>query len=116
MKFFMKGLVAHLQGNLTYAAVSRHGIDSLTDFFRMLESRGVTCLRIDCGRVRDADIGGVQMLYVWMQCARIRGMESVLVNLPDMLHATLRRLGLDTCFQQVASSVQCTGLTLLPVR
>lgn len=113
MKFKMKGSVAHLQGDLTHSAVTRHCIDSLADSLRKLESLGGKYLRIDCGRVRDVDISSLQMLYVWMQCARIRGVESVLVNLPDMLHATLRKFGMENCFR-VTSPFQIAGLTLLP--
>jgi anti-anti-sigma regulatory factor len=53
---------------------------------------------IDCSGVRIADLSGLQLLYVWMQCASLWGVESELVNLPDRLQQTIHTLGVEHCF------------------
>ena len=115
MKLCMQGPVAHLQGDLTCAGMTSNGIESLSESLHQIESVGGKNLRIDCGKILSADFSGLQLLYVWMQCARIRGMESELVNLPTILHAALQRIGLWNCFQ-VVSPYQNGGLTLLPIQ
>lgn len=99
MKIITKGTVAHLQGDLTHSGVTRNIINSLAVSLQKIISVGEKSIRIDCGRIRSADISGLQLLYVWMHCARFRGVEPELVNLPDTLQKTMHRMGLEHCFQ-----------------
>lgn len=115
MKLCMHGSVAHLQGDLTHDGMTSQGIESLSVSMQQLESDGVKKFHIDCRRILTADFYGLQLLYVWVQCARIRGMETELVNLPDALHTALQRSGFLRCFQAV-SLFNNSGLTLLPVQ
>ena len=62
------GVAAYLQGDLTLSGMTYKSIDSLADSLRQIESAGGMKIRIDCGRVRAADISGMQILDVWMQC------------------------------------------------
>jgi anti-anti-sigma regulatory factor len=57
---------------------------------------------IDCGKVRSADFSGLQLLYVWMQCAKFWGVEASLVNLPDRFKKDIEKLGLSNCFTGTA--------------
>lgn len=98
MTFYKKGTVAHLHGDLTHSGVTQNIIDSLAVSLHKMESGGEMNICIDCGRIRSADISGLQLLYVWMQCARFRGVETKLVNLSDSLRRTLHKLGLGHCF------------------
>jgi anti-anti-sigma regulatory factor len=98
MTISMEGAVAHLKGDLTHSGVTRNIINSLAVSLQQIETRGKKNLRIDCGRIRFADMCGLQLLYVWMQCARFRGVEPELVNLPDTLQQTLQTMGLGHCF------------------
>jgi ABC-type transporter Mla MlaB component len=93
MTFCSEGTVAYLQGDLTHSGVTRIIIKSLAVFLQQIVSRGGKNIRIDCGRVIAADISGLQLLYVWMACARFKGMEPELVNLPDSLQQAIQRMG-----------------------
>jgi anti-anti-sigma regulatory factor len=65
-----------------------------------MESGGIKKIRVDCGSVRVADLSGLQLLDVWMRCARIRGVEPELVNLPDSLRQSMQRMGYRYCFTE----------------
>jgi len=94
----MEDTVAHLQGDLTRTGVTGSTIDELAVSLGQLESGGKKNVRIDCGRIRTADVSGLQLLYVWMQCARFRGVESELVNLSDSLQQAMQGTGFIDCF------------------
>lgn len=85
-----------LSGDLTIAGVA-HQTEVLTNALFRIESGGEKRLRIDCGEIVGIDMCGLQLLYVWMECARIRGVETLLVNLPDSMQQVVQRLGL-MCF------------------
>lgn len=89
MTISLEGTVARLQGDLTGSGMNNSEIVLLAGSLGQLETTGEKKLHIDCEQIRAADITGLQILYVWLQCARIRGVEPQLVNLPDALqHAT----------------------------
>jgi len=98
MKFFTEGTVAHLQGDLTHSGMTDNIIKSLAVSLQQVTSGGEKNFRIDCGRVGTADISGLQLLYVWMQCARFRGVETELVNISGTLRQTMQEMGLGHCF------------------
>jgi ABC-type transporter Mla MlaB component len=98
MKIFMNGTNGQLQGNLTGSGVTGSCIDSLTDSLQQIQTDGAKKIRIDCGRVLSVDMGGLRLLYVWMQCARFRGIELELVNLSDCLMQVMHKFGLRHCF------------------
>lgn len=100
MEVITKGTVAHLRGDLTHSGVSHSIIKSLAASLQQIVAGGLKTLHIDCGRIRSADASGLQLLYVWMQCARFRGVQPELINLPDCLQHTLRRMGLGDCFSE----------------
>lgn len=98
MKMFMNDGIAQLQGDLTDSGVTGSCIDSLSHSLQLIQSDGAKNIRIDCGRVRRVDLGGLRLLYTWMQCARFRGVELELVNLSDSLRQVMHRCGLGHCF------------------
>jgi len=98
MKIVTKDMVTHLHGDLTHSGVTHSIITLLAASLQRMTAGGRKNIRIDCGRVRTADTSGLQLLYVWMQCARFRGVEPELVNLPDSLQQTMQRMGLGHCF------------------
>ena len=98
MKIIAKNTIAHLHGDLTHEGMTSNIKKSLAVSLLKIETDGEKKISIDCGRVRSADISGLQLLYVWMQCARFRGVEPRLVNLTDALQQTLLRMGLGHCF------------------
>jgi len=94
MKVCMNGSVGHLQGELTNSAVTDSCIASLTVSLQQIASRGEKKMRIDCKRISRVDMSGLRLLYVWMQCARFRGVELQLVNLSDALLQLMETFGL----------------------
>jgi len=98
MKIFSKGAVAHLHGDLTHSGMTSGSIDALDVSLQRIESGGEKNIRIDCSRIRTSDISGLQLLYVWMQCARFRGVEPELVNLSDSLQQAMQMMGVGHCF------------------
>jgi len=89
MKMFMEGTMAQLQGDWTYSGMTHRNIRTLADYLGQIETSGRDKIRIDCGNVSAFDINGLQLLEVWMQCARYMGVESELVNMPDSFKQTV---------------------------
>jgi anti-anti-sigma regulatory factor len=98
MNIYTKGSVAHLQGDLTHSGVTDNIINSLSVTLQQVASGGENFFRIDCRKIGIADRRGLQLLYVWMQCARFRGVEPVLVNLSETLQQSIQRMGLGQFF------------------
>lgn len=111
MTICTKDKVTHLQGDLTHSGVDINIIRSLAVSLQQFASGGEKNVRIDCGRIRAVDISGLQMLYVWMQCARFRGVEPELVNLPDSLQQALQKLGLGQFFTDNGSHPETPVVT-----
>ncbi|MDA8430321.1 MAG: STAS domain-containing protein [Geobacteraceae bacterium] len=72
-------------------------IDSLLLSLKQIENRGTRVVTIDCGQIDDGDTSRLQLLNVWMLCARLRGFEPKLVNLSDSLKQTIQNLELKHC-------------------
>lgn len=100
MKIHMKGSIGQLQGNLTDAGVTGNCIDLLSDSLQQIELDGVRHISIDCGRVLRVDLGGLRLLYTWIQCARFSGIELELVNLSDCLRQVMLKFGFRHCFAE----------------
>ena len=98
MAMYSEGTVAHLHGDLTHAGVTHTIVTSLGALLHQIAAGGEKNFRLDCTKLLTIDISGLQLLYVWMQCARFRGVEPELVNIPDSLQQTIRRMGLGHCF------------------
>lgn len=104
MNIYTKGTVAYLQGNLSHSGTTDNIINTLSVSLQQVASGGEKILHIDCEKIISADISGLQLLYVWMQCARYRGVEPELINLPKILRKIMRRMGLGHCFTSRTSA------------
>jgi len=91
MTICVTGSEARLEGDWTLAGVTRN-LALLALSLQQLEAGGEKNLRIDCGQMKEADISGLQLLNVWMQCARLRGVKPVLVNVPERLRHAMQTL------------------------
>ncbi|HEX9023233.1 MAG TPA: hypothetical protein VF799_05275 [Geobacteraceae bacterium] len=91
MTVHMAGGEAHLVGDWTLSGLTGN-IDSLTLSLHQLELGRGKNLQINCGQLRKADRCGLELLNVWIQCARLRGAEPVLVNVPESLSQTMHAL------------------------
>ena len=104
MAIYSEDTVAHLQGDLDHSGVTHSIVNSLAVSLQQIVSGSEKNIRIDCGKVRTADSNGLQLLYVWMQCARFRGVEPELVNLSDSLQHTMQTMGIGHCFSGAATT------------
>lgn len=93
----MAGAVAHLEGDWTMTGVADN-IESLVVSLNRMEAEGEKYLHINCGRIEETDTSGLQLLNVWMECARLRGIEPVLVNVTDSMRRTIHELGFSRSF------------------
>jgi len=91
MTIRMAGAEAHLEGDWTLSGAALH-IDSLALCLQQIESGGEKNLRIDCRQISKADASGLQLLRVWLECARMRGVEPTLVNVPERLQHAMKGL------------------------
>lgn len=91
MKIFMTATEARLAGDWTLTGVTRN-IGLLSQSLQKLKPGGDRSLLVDCGEIRDADISGLQLLNVWLQCVRFHGMEPILINVPKRLQYTMQML------------------------
>ena len=83
----------NLSGDWTISGVVKQ-LDSLSHALQNLESRGNKKLLVDCGNINSIDMTGLQLLHVWMECARIRGVKPQLINLPVDMRHMIQPLGL----------------------
>ena len=69
MKIHTKGTIAHLHGDLTHSGVTYNIVTTLAASLEKLGSGGEKSFHLECGKVLSADVSGLQLLYVWIQCA-----------------------------------------------
>jgi len=98
MKIYKEETVAHLEGDLTQSGVICNITDFLAVSLQKIVSGGDKKIRIDCKRIRTADIRGLQRLFVWTQSAKTRGVESELINLSHSMRQSMQRMGFEHCF------------------
>jgi len=103
MKLYTTGTVAHLHGDLTHSGATDNIVHTLAASLQQLGSDGGKSFHIDCGEILSADIGGLRLLSVWMQCVKFRGVEAKLVNLPKRLQQEIERLEPGDCFVNAAA-------------
>lgn len=82
MNMHMSGTVVHMEGNWTMNGLSRSNLNSLASALQQIEPGSANTLRIDCEYVSSIDITGLQLLDVWLRCAKLRGATPELVNTP----------------------------------
>lgn len=99
MKTCTERTVAHLQGDLTQSGVTNNIINLLAVSLQKIVSGGDKNILIDCESIRKADTSGLQLLFVWMYCARFRGVEPALVNLSDSLRLVIKKMGFEHRFK-----------------
>lgn len=87
----------HLSGDWTISGVVGQ-LDSLKSSLQKLDSAKKKRIHIDCGKIDAIDMSGLQLLHVWMELAKMRGVKTELINLPAIMHQNIHRLGLGHCF------------------
>jgi len=84
MAIRMAGSKAFLEGDWTLNGATRN-IDSLSFSLQQIDVMTGKTLHIDCAQISNADPSGLQLLSVWLECARIRGVVPRLGNVPEKL-------------------------------
>lgn len=92
MTIRMDGADVFLAGDWDISGVVAH-IDTLSNILQQVDEGGKTILKVDCGEIKTVDADGLQILKVWLQCARFRGIEAKLVNLSDGLQRLMLATG-----------------------
>lgn len=103
MAIRMEGNDVFLVGDWSISGIIGH-IDRLSDILQQFNNLGNKDLRVDCGQINSIDFNGLQILKVWLQCARFRGLEPKMVNLPEGMQRIMLVTGFATsdtgiCFE-----------------
>lgn len=86
-----------LSGDWTITGVvSQVGL--LSHSLQKLASGRKKRIHIDCGKINSIDMSGLQLLHVWMELVKMRGVDAQLLNMPADMQHTIRRLGLGHSF------------------
>jgi ABC-type transporter Mla MlaB component len=99
MKTELTGVATNLSGDWTMSGISNQ-VPLL-----MAISSGIgggipqtNRLVVDCSGIKQIDMSGLQLLYVWVQCLQIKGLRAELVNLSDCMRSTVQKVGLHQFF------------------
>lgn len=95
MAISLDGSIAHLHGDWTIKGLTKENINLLTAMLQKIDSVSSGKLLIICKQISDTDFIGLQLLKVWMQCVRLRGVEPELVDPPAKLLQYFKSAGLD---------------------
>lgn len=94
MRVQMSGSTARLVGDWSLAGVNQHNLDTLSAALQQIEPAATRRLLIDCRQVHALDATGRQILTVWLQCVKLRGVEPELLIPANTLQQTFRDLGI----------------------
>ena len=89
-----------LAGDFSITGVVKQ-LASLTNTLKKLEINQNRKLHVDCTRISRIDMSGLQLLHVWKECARMRGVEPQLINLPEHMHRAIQSMGLERSFMDL---------------
>jgi anti-anti-sigma regulatory factor len=97
MVTYTNGTEVKLSGHWDLSGVVLQ-IESLSALHQLEESGLEKLYNIDCSEISSVDMSGLQLLHVWLQCVRLRGVKPELINLPEGMQQTIKQLGLENCF------------------
>lgn len=97
MAMLSTGTKHHLSGDWTISGVVGQ-VDLLSQSLKKLESTKKKRIHIDCGNIDSIDMSGLQLLHVWMELVKMRGVETRLLNLPADMQQAIESLGLVQSF------------------
>ena len=83
----------NLSGDWTISGIVGQ-LDLLSSSLNTLESAGKMRVHIDFVKINAIDMSGMQLLNVWLQCCKWRGVEPTLVNVPESFSHIMLRTGL----------------------
>jgi len=83
--------ILNLSGDWTLSGVVSQ-IDLMSHSLQKITTSRHKSFHIDCAKIDNIDLSGVQLLYVWLECARMRGIEPIFVNVPEKIRHKLCRI------------------------
>ena len=92
MMIRMEGTDVILTGDWNISGVVGQ-VDTLSNILQQVDASGHKTLKVDCGEIKSVDYNGLQLLKVWLQCARFRGLEPKLVNLSQSMQRIMQVTG-----------------------
>ena len=72
-------------------------IEALSSLHQLAFAMEKHC-RIDCSEISNVDMTGLQLLHAWLQCISFHGVNHELINLPEGMQQTIKRMGLENSF------------------
>ena len=90
MSMFLEGSDAYLVGDWTLSGTVSN-LEALSFSLQQINSEKEKQLRINCGRIGKVDNSGMQLLNVWMECARIRGVVPRLTNVTENMKQLIQQ-------------------------
>ena len=93
--------IYHLFGEWTISGVDDQ-FRVLSETLQEMASGPNKLPHVDCGNICSFDMSGLQLLHVWLECAKMQGIIVQLVNLPDSMQQTIRRLGFGHAFHEIS--------------
>lgn len=102
----MSGSVVYLEGDWTLTGVAEN-IDSVLSCLNQIQSKGEKSFQINCGQIEETDTSGLQLLNVWVECARGRGIEPKLVSVTDGMLRSINELGFSYLFSDSYLEAPC---------
>lgn len=106
MTIRMAGVVAYLEGDWTMTSAADN-IDSVMHFLNQIAAEGKSSFLINCGHIEETDTSGLQILNVWVECARLRGIEPKLVDVTDGMLRAINEFGFSHLFSDVYPETLC---------
>ena len=82
MAIKISGRHVFLEGDWTLSGIARN-LHYLSFSLQQLDLTTEKNLLIDCSAVRSMDFSGMQILNVWLECVRIRGIVPAFINVPE---------------------------------
>ncbi len=97
MELAIFGKVVSLRGDWRLIRVTQSSIHLLADSLEQISSGTDKNPQIDCKQISRLDIGGLELLYTWFHCFRLRGIEPVLINPPEKIQKAFHGMDFLRC-------------------
>ncbi len=91
-----------LSGEWTISEIDSQ-FNSLNETLRKLPLGGKKSVQVDCAGIGSIDMSGLQLIHVWMECAKMQGVTVELMNTPNCMRQSIRQLGFEQYFTENGS-------------
>ncbi|MDD5286184.1 MAG: STAS domain-containing protein [Desulfuromonadaceae bacterium] len=88
---------SYLNGNWTIAGIVQQ-VPRLPEL-KLNDNRTDSTIAIDCSGIEEIDMNGFELLHVWLNCIKLRGLRAELVNMSDSMRDAQKRMGIKQPFE-----------------